>query len=157
MSDEYWQITEFLALTAGQLQARKYWEKTFTFLDIKRKCHDIISAWHIRRNTSKQVCYAGNGSTLVFTEIWSPAAATTLDLNLAVVPLHEEYKPFVTNGYEMMHKVWSSIEEVVFQGHTSSFKVTRDKKITNFDPNWAFPDCNSSLMVPKWCTKLEVK
>ena len=34
---------------------------------------------------------------------------------------------------------------VVFQGHSTNFKVTRDKKITNFDPNWAFPDCNSSL------------
>ena len=32
-------------------------------------------------------------------------------------------------------------------------------KIVNFDPNWAFPDCNSSLnspMVTKWCIKLEV-
>ena len=35
------------------------------------------------------------------TEIWSPAAAATLDLNLAVVPLHEEYKPFVTVGEEL--------------------------------------------------------
>ena len=29
----------------------------------------------------------------------------------------------------------------------------------NFDPNWAFPDCNSSLnppMATKWCKKLEV-
>ena len=49
--------------------------------------------WYIRRNASEQVGYAGNGPTLVFTEIWSPAAAPTLDLNLAVVPLHEEYSP----------------------------------------------------------------
>ena len=41
-------------------------------------------------------CYAGNGPTLVFTEILSQAAAATLDLNLAVVLLHEEYKPFIT-------------------------------------------------------------
>ena len=43
-------------------------------------------------------------------------------------------------------------------------KVTRqisrsyDWKIIDFDPNWAFPDCNSSLNSPmamKWCTKLE--
>ena len=35
----------------------------------------------------------------------------------------------------------------------------RTKKITNFDPNWAFPDCNSSLTSPmdlKLCTKLDV-
>ena len=99
----------------------------------------------------------------------------------------------------MMHKAWSSIERcpIVFQGHTSNFKVTRDKtspiltqiglpdyrpvaafkspdlpcskskvkfqdhtavKNVEFDPNWAFPDCNSSLNSPmamKWCTKLE--
>ena len=31
-------------------------------------------------------------------------------------------------------------------------------KIVDFDPSWAFPDCNSSLntlMAMKWCTKLE--
>ena len=61
----------------------------------------------------------------------------------------------------MMHKAWSRIEEVsyVFQGHTSNCKVTRLKKIVNFDQNWAFRDCNSSLnslMDFKWCTKLGV-
>ena len=88
---------------------------------------------------------------------------------------------------------------IVFQGHPSNFKVTRDKtspiltqigrlrtigrsqlsnpsdlpcsrsyvklqghtalKIVEFDLDWAFPDCNSSLNLPmatKWCTKLEV-
>ena len=65
-----------------------------------------------------------------------------------------------TNGYEMMHKSWSGIEEVPycfsrssvkFQGHTAL-------KIVEFDPNWPFPDSNSSLNTPmatKWCTKLE--
>ena len=60
----------------------------------------------------------------------------------------------------MMHKAWSSIEElpycfsrssVNFQGHIAL-------KIVEFDPNWAFPDCNSSLNAPmamKCCTKLE--
>ena len=60
----------------------------------------------------------------------------------------------------MMHKAWSSIEEVPccfsrssvkFQGHTAL-------KIVEFDPNWAFPDCNSSLnsqMAMKCYTKLE--
>ena len=67
-----------------------------------------------------------------------------------------------TNGYEMMHKAGSSIEEVPycfsrssvhFQGHTAL-------KIIEFDPNWVFPDCNSSFntpMVTKWCTKLAVE
>ena len=60
----------------------------------------------------------------------------------------------------MLHKAWSSIEQVPycfwrssvkFQGHTA-------KKIDDFDLDWAFPDCNSSLissMAMKCCTKLE--
>ena len=66
----------------------------------------------------------------------------------------------ITDGYEMMHKAWSSIGEVPccfsrssvkFEGHTAL-------KIVEFVPNWAFPDCNSSLNSPmamKCCTKLE--
>ena len=45
-----------------------------------------------------------------------------------------------------------SRSSVKFQGHTAL-------KIVEFDPNWVFPDCNSSLKSPmamKWCTKLEV-
>ena len=41
---------------------------------------------------------------------------------------------------------------VKFQGHTAL-------KIVELDPDWAFPDCNSSLNSPmgtKCCTKLEV-
>ena len=61
----------------------------------------------------------------------------------------------------MLHKAWSSIEEVPycfwrssvkFQGHTALKRV-------EFDPDWAFPDCNSSLYSPmamKWCKKLKV-
>ena len=60
----------------------------------------------------------------------------------------------------MMHRAWSSIVElpycfsrsyVKFQGHTAV-------KIVEFDPKWAFPDCNSSLNSPmamKCYTKLE--
>ena len=60
----------------------------------------------------------------------------------------------------MMHRAWSSIVEVPycfsrsyvkFQGHAAL-------KIVEFDPNWAFPDCTSSLnspMATKCCTKLE--
>ena len=60
----------------------------------------------------------------------------------------------------MMQRAWSSIVEVPycfsrsyvkFQGHTAL-------KIVEFDPNCAFPDCDSSLNSPmamKCCTKLE--
>ena len=46
-----------------------------------------------------------------------------------------------------------SRSSVKFQGHTAL-------KIVEFDPDWAFPDCNSSFntpMVTKWCTELEVE
>ena len=45
-----------------------------------------------------------------------------------------------------------SRSEVKGQGH-------RGKQMVKFDPDWAFPDCNSSLnspMATKWWTKLEV-
>ena len=77
---------------------------------------------------------------------------------LGVSGLYRKFQ--YTNSYEMMHTAWSRIEEVPycfsrsyikFQGHTAL-------KIVDFDPNWAFPDCNSSLNSPmamKCCTQLE--
>ena len=60
----------------------------------------------------------------------------------------------------MMHKAWSSIEEVPYCVSRSSVKFEGHTalKIVEFDPNWAFPDCNSSFNSPmamKCCTKLE--
>ena len=60
----------------------------------------------------------------------------------------------------MMHRAWSSIEEVPYCFSRSSIKFQGHiaLKIVEFDPNWAFPDCNSSLNSPmamKCCTKLE--
>ena len=67
----------------------------------------------------------------------------------------------ITNGFEMMHKAWSSIEELPYCFSRSSIKFQghAGQKISNFDPNWAFPHCNSSLtasMDSKWCTMLGV-
>ena len=60
----------------------------------------------------------------------------------------------------MMHKAWSSIEEVPYCFSRSSVKFQGHiaLKIVEFDSNWAFLDCNSSLNTPmamKFCTKLE--
>ena len=78
---------------------------------------------------------------------------------LGVSGLQLQFK--FTNGYEMMHKAWSSIEEVPYCFARSSvqFQGRTALKIVEFDPDWAFPDCNSSWnspMATKWCTKLEV-
>ena len=66
-----------------------------------------------------------------------------------------------TYGNEIKHKAWCCLEEVPYcfsrlsvksQGHTG-------QKIADFDPNWTFPGCSSSLTTPmdlKWCTKLDV-
>ena len=56
----------------------------------------------------------------------------------------------------MMQKAWRSIEEVPYCFSRSCIKLQGHmaKKIIDFDPNWAFPDCNSSLnspMATKWC------
>ena len=60
-----------------------------------------------------------------------------------------------------MHKAWSNVEEVPYCFSRSSikFEVHTGQKIADFDPNCAFPDCNSSLNSPmalKWCKKLDV-
>ena len=60
----------------------------------------------------------------------------------------------------MMDIAWNSILEVPFGFSRTNVKFQGHpvKKIVEFDPNWAFPDCNSSLNSPmamKCCTKLE--
>ena len=60
----------------------------------------------------------------------------------------------------MMHRAWSSNEEVPYCFSRSSVKFQGHMalKIVEFDSNWAFPDCISSLnwpMAMKCCTKLE--
>ena len=66
-----------------------------------------------------------------------------------------------TDGYEMMHKAWRDIQKVpyCFSRSSAKFQGRTGQKIADFDRNWEFPDCNSSLNSPmalKWCTKLDV-
>ena len=79
--------------------------------------------------------------------------------NLAVSGLLLQFE--FTFGNEITHTAGSSIEEVPYCFSRSFFKFQGHMalKIVEFDPDWAFPDCNSSLntqMATKWCTKLEV-
>ena len=64
----------------------------------------------------------------------------------------------------MLHNVKCSIEEVPYCFSRSSIKFQghAEQKIANFDPNWAFPDCDSSLNSPTdrfemmhkaWCSR----
>ena len=72
-----------------------------------------------------------------------------------------EVKMQLKRFWTVTHTAWSCFEEVPYCFSRSSIKFQghKAKKIVGFDPDWAFPDCNSSLnspMVTKWCTKLEV-
>ena len=56
---------------------------------------------------------------------------------------------------------WCCLGEVPYCFSRSLVKVQGHTALKNveFDPDWPFPDCNSSLnspMATKWCTKLEV-
>ena len=69
--------------------------------------------------------------------------------------------PEFTYDDEMMHIAWWCLGEVPYCFWRSSVKFHGHAalKSVEFDPDWAFPDCNSSLdspMATKWCTKLEV-
>ena len=62
---------------------------------------------------------------------------------------------------EMIHIGWCCLGEVPYCFWRSSVKFQGHTALKNveFDPDWAFPDCNSSLNSPmamKCCTKLEV-
>ena len=76
---------------------------------------------------------------------------------LAVCGLQFEF----TDGYEMMHKAWCSIEEVPYCFSRSSVKFQghMGQKVADFDPNSVFLGCNFILisqMAMEWYTKLEV-
>ena len=82
-----------------------------------------------------------------------------LELGVSGLELQFEF----TDGFEMMHKAWHGIEEVLCLFSKVIHQISRsrpgDKKIIDFDLNWGFPDCNSRLNWPmalKWCTKLKV-
>ena len=79
--------------------------------------------------------------------------------NLTVSGLQLQFE--FTYDDEMLHIAWCCIEEVPYCFSRSSVKFQGHPalKIVQFDPDWAFPDCNSSLNPPmamKCCTKLEV-
>ena len=68
---------------------------------------------------------------------------------------------WITDGYQMMHMAWIRMEEVpyCFSRSSAKYQGCTGQKIAHFEPNWVFPDWNSSLNSPiatKWCTKLEV-
>ena len=75
-------------------------------------------------------------------------------LGVAGLYLNFEFK----DGYEVMHKDWSSIEEVPSR-LSVKFQGNRASKISILTQNWDFLDCNSSSnsqMAMKWCWNPEL-
>ena len=94
---------------------------------------------------------------------WSNIEEVTYCKKLPILTQIERFRTvtpiWIHQWYEMMHKAWSSIEEVPYCFARSSvkFQGRTALKIVEFDPDWAFRDCSSSLNSPmgtKWCTKL---
>ena len=84
--------------------------------------------------------------------------------------LWNDAQSFKKKWYTELGVAWKGCP-IVFQSHLSNFKVYcfsrssakfqghTGQEIIDFDPNWAFLDCYSSLislMAMQWCTKLEV-
>ena len=163
----------------------------------------VTPVWIYRwlRNDAQSFKYVRRGSLLFFKVIWQIARSHSYnnhpflpELGISKLWLKFEF----IDGYEMLHKTWSVIQEVPnffsrssikFPRHMLQFEFTDGLqmvynawcsieevpdcfwrssvkflghaalKITNFDPNWVFPDCNSSLnslIALKWCTILDV-
>ena len=79
--------------------------------------------------------------------------------NLAISGLQLQFE--FTCDDEMMHKAWWGLEKVPYDFLRSSveFQGHMAQKNFDFDRNWVFPGCNSSLnspMVMKWCTKFKI-
>ena len=79
--------------------------------------------------------------------------------NVTVSGLYLQFE--FTYDDEMMHTAWCCLEEVPYCFWRSSVKFQGHKalKSIEFDTDWVFPDCSSSLnspMATKWYTKLEV-
>ena len=113
-------------------------------------------------NDEQSSMLLGRGALLifkVFRQIWRSHGSKNRRIwpKLGVSGLWLQFD--FTNGLKMMHKAWSSIEKVPFCFSRSSVKFQGHTvlRIVEFDPSWAFPDCNYSLhlsMATKWCTKL---
>ena len=106
----------------------------------------IVSSWNFQE-------------LLPMTEVTSMQKVKVTEVNTQLSGFRTVNPVQFTYDDEMMHRAWCCLREVPycfsrsfvkFQGHTA-------KKIVDFDPHWAFPDCNSSLnspMTTKWCTRL---
>ena len=93
-------------------------------------------------------------------KVWGQRSRSQMSqLNLTCSRLSLQFE--FTYDDEMMYIAWWYLREVPYCFSRSSVKFHGHTalKLDEFDPDWAFPDCNSSSnspMATKWCTNLEV-
>ena len=99
---------------------------------------------------------------------WCPCKRSRSELKVKVTEVNTQLSRFRTLTPVWIHiwqwnhaHSWKSIEEVpyCFSRSSSKFQGHTALKIVEFDPDWAFPDCNCSLntqMAKKRFTKFEV-
>ena len=141
------------------LKKRQFWAKLgVSGLKLQFEFTDGCEMMHKAGNNIEDVSYCFSRSSIKFQGHTGQKIAD-FDPNWAFPDCSSNLNSPM--DFEMMHKAWCNIEEVPycfprssikFQGHTG-------QKIADFDPNWAFLDCNfslNSLMDLKWYTKLDV-
>ena len=119
---------------------------TQPFSDGNSSLNSQITIFHsiLKRMTHKAWCYRFSSSTLKFQGHTAQRSSTLTQIGRfrTVTPvLIQQWLRNDTKRREVANKKCP----IVFQDHPSNFKVTRLKKIIDFDPNWDFPDCNSSF------------
>ena len=118
-------------------------------------CDDILYTWQVRNDFNKDVYIyemmhrawsSIEEVSYCFWRSYAKLQGHTAKKNRRFWPklgFSGLYLKFgITDGYEMMHKAWNSKGEMPFCFPRSSIKFQghMGQNITDFDPNWAFPD-----------------
>ena len=165
-------------IVRSNCQWQKWCPCTMSMLEVKGRGHrcqnptkpfpDNSSIWNshtimklcskLKLDVAWERCPIGvNGRLSNFNVTWLNNRRFRLKLGVSGLLLQFEF----TGGYTMMHNAWSSIWKVpyLFSRSSVKFRGHTGHKIADFDPNWAFPDCNPSLNSPmalNWYTQLDV-
>ena len=107
----------------------------------------MSTEWCTVEEEIKEVPYCFPKSSVKFQD-YTALKIVKFDQNWAFPDLNSSLNSPMATKWCTKLEVEHNSCPVVFQGHTSNWKVTQLKKIVDFDPNWEFPDCISSLNSP---------
>ena len=92
--------------------------------------------------------------TLVWIHIWWWNDAQSLMLLRRGALLFFKFIPQIAQSLKQLRN-----GALLFMQDAHQMSRSHGTNVTDFDPNWVFPDCNSSLNLPmalKWCIQLDV-